>query len=147
VTVFSKLIVGSLIGAASLGAARAQDVSTVGKVSVGTLAITAGVILLHEDRKEPSASSTDAMDRDNTLDIGRGGASNSNSGGGASSGSGPLAPDGAAGLGTAESGSFEGDGSVFTLANAVSAIVTVLTCATSTSATGTISISSTGSSH
>jgi hypothetical protein len=165
VATLSKTIFGCLFGLATSSAAYAQDLSTVAKVSAGTAAITAAVVLLHGHSNASSASSTDgaSLSSDGSAnsftgsDIGRGGNTSSASfagygntpsiNGGGSSGSGPLAPGGAAGVQTAStsSGSFDGSASsVFTLVYGPSPIITILTCATATLATTSTSISSTG---
>jgi hypothetical protein len=155
VTTFSKMIFGCLIGFATSSAAYAQDISTVAQVSVGTAAITAGVVLLHGDDSAPSTSSTEGVNSFTGSDIGRGSETSSasfagygdNAGVGATSGNGPLAPGGAAGIQTASNSS--SDDSIFAVfgsGSQLAPIITFLTCATSTLATSSGSTSSTGTS-
>jgi hypothetical protein len=140
------MIFGFLLVLATSSAASAQDVSTVGKVSLGTAAITAGVVLLHGHDSPSSTSSTGNANAFTGSDIGRGGHTN----GGTFSGAGnnTLAPGGAAGIQTASSGSYDGGAFLdVVFGSSTFPIITILTCATSTLATTTSSsTASTGTS-
>lgn len=161
-TASSKGILGCLLALATSSAASAQDISTLAKVSAGTAAITAAVVLLHGHSSTSSTFSTSSTDPSTPdgakaftgSDIGRGGNTSgatfagygnnppNNSGG--SNVSAPLAPGGAAGLSNASSGYFGTDGSVFTFAEPPPSIIFVIVDTTATLATGSMSTSSTG---
>jgi hypothetical protein len=119
VTAQNNLILSCLLALASVGAANGQDISTVAKVSAGTAAITAAVVLLHGHSSAPTTSSTSSANSPanssnsiTAVDIGRGGNNaatfagygNNGSTGGATNGNGPLASGGAAGIQTAAGG-------------------------------------------
>ncbi|HEY2009026.1 MAG TPA: hypothetical protein VGH23_08565 [Rhizomicrobium sp.] len=166
-TTLSKRLFGCLLVLATSSAADAQDASSVAKVSAGTAAITAAVVLLHGNGSTSSTSSTEGVNAFSSTegvnaftgsDIGRGGnasgatfagyGNNPPNNSGAPAGSGPLAPGGAAGIQTAGNGSSyesSGDSSFFLYANP-GLDITIVTSAIATLSTGSTSTASTGTS-